>query len=173
MKILPIICSVVLAQVTHLGEPSKPMAEPAKPSIRGEVLEESIVSTEPIKWIDPAILKKLQEIKPAAYEGYVFSEVLALFPKTETVRSFLGGARVDRVYLSTASKMMEDIYGKGASLTGLDPRKPVYVFEGTHTRPIPVPSSPRERGEVRMSNAKVTVVSDVQGRVMFTDTAFP
>jgi hypothetical protein len=162
----------LVAKASPIGGAVKSSEVPILPA-QEKVMDDVALSAEPIKWIDPDILKKLQAIKPAKNVGYTVAEVLALFPReTETVRAFLGDANVTRVYASTTGQMMSNFYGKGASMTGLDPNKPVYVFEGVHTRPIPEPVAPGETP--RMSNnAQLTVVSDVNGNAMFTKTRFP
>jgi hypothetical protein len=173
-KIFLIGLPILLLQIFSVGKSAISMEKSVSLAGREEILEEeSATGQETIKWIDPIILKKLQEIKPASSKGYTFSDVLALFPpKTETVRLFLDGASVQRVYPSTISKVMEELYGKGASTNELAPNKPVYVFEGTHEKPISVPT--KLGGKSRMStNAQVTVISDVNGNALFTKTTFP
>ena len=170
LKILPLTLGALLV-------PALPTNHDISAQLPSKVVEEVIdsptSSAEPIKWIDPVILKKLQEIAPAKYKGYAFDDVMQLFPKnTQTVGVFLGDARVDRVYSSTAGQVIQDLYGKGATYTGTTPNQPVYVFEATHTQPVAIPTSPG-RPAKQSSNAKVTVISDMKGNAIFTKTLFP
>lgn len=170
LKILPFTLSVLLVSALPTNHD---VSAQLPPKVVEEVVDNAISGAEPIKWIDPAILKKLQEIAPAKPEGYAFDDVMQLFPKnTQTVGIFLGDARVDRVYSSTAGQVVQDLYGKGATYTGTKPDQPVYVFEATHMQPIAVPTSPGRPGR-QSSNAKVAVISDMKGNAIFTKTLFP
>ena len=173
-KIFLIGLPILLLQIFPVLKAAISMENSVSSSGREEILEEeSTAAKGAIKSIDPVILKKLQEIKPANSKGYFFSDVLALFPsRTETVRLFLDGASVYRVYPSTMDKVMEDLHGKGASTTELAPDKPVYVFEGKYEKPISVPTTLGRKSRMS-SNAQVTVISDMNGNALFTKTTFP
>jgi hypothetical protein len=171
-KIVKILGVALVAQGLIQTTPVRSAEEVGAKSNLEPVLANVTSSKESIKWIDPVILKKLQEIKPSKSKGYTTEDVLALFPRKQaTVAVFLDGIAVDRVYTSNASVQVENIFGKGTSVTGFDLTQPVYVFEGRHTKPVNLSGGPHGKSKMYY-NAQEILVSDVNGALLFKNTIY-